>query len=127
MKRIYFILAIVMGLISLNAGEIPGKTASNPVIRMGVIGDSVSVPYATQPWKGAGPAPRNWLELLVDARNVSVGEWKPSQPDREGAGYSWVWANGIDLISNNFTGFLHTDAAAFAGSIVPVFASASIG
>ena len=35
--------------------------------------------------------------------------------------------NGIDLISNNFTGFLHTDAAAFAGSIVPVFASASIG
>ena len=37
------------------------------------------------------------------------------------------WGNGIDLISNNFTGFLHTDAAAFAGSIVPVFASASIG
>ena len=38
-----------------------------------------------------------------------------------------VDGNGIDLISNNFTGFLHTDAAAFAGSIVPVFASASIG
>ena len=38
-----------------------------------------------------------------------------------------VTPNGIDLISNNFTGFLHTDAAAFAGSIVPVFASASIG
>ena len=38
-----------------------------------------------------------------------------------------TFPNGIDLISNNFTGFLHTDAAAFAGSIVPVFASASIG
>ena len=42
-------------------------------------------------------------------------------------GEMWMFPNGIDLISNNFTGFLHTDAAAFAGSIVPVFASASIG
>ena len=42
-------------------------------------------------------------------------------------GQTTGYPNGIDLISNNFTGFLHTDAAAFAGSIVPVFASASIG